>query len=73
MNCLITPSLASYLQCLKTPRVKAEVMKAVAKKDVKAFEEACLKAEIPRTFIRRMTNVVFSVNPDQIWPPRLWW
>ena len=73
MNCLIVPSLASYLQCLKAPQVKAEVMKAVAKKDTKAFEEACLKAKIPRKFIRRMTSIVFSVTPDQIWPPAIWW
>jgi len=48
-------------------------MEAVAEKDMKAFEDACLKAKIPRQFIRRMTRIVFSVQPDQIWPPLLWW
>jgi hypothetical protein len=73
MNSLLIPSLASYLQYLKAPPVRAEVMEAVAEKDMKAFEDACLKAKIPRQFIRRMTRIVFSVQPDQIWPPLLWW
>ena len=73
MHSLILPSLASYLQCLKAPPVRAEVMKAVAQKDLKAFEDACLQAKIPRQFIQRMTSIVFSVQPDQIWPPTIWW
>jgi hypothetical protein len=72
MNSLLVPSLASYLQCLKAPPVRADVMEAVARQDVKAFEDACLKAKIPRKFIQRMTSIVFSVPTDQIWPPLLW-
>ena len=73
MNYPLVPTLASYLQSLKAPPVEAEVMEAVAQKDVKAFEDACLKAKIPRPFIRSMTRIVFSVQPDQIWPPPIWW
>jgi len=73
MDYLIAPSLASYLQRLKVPRVKAEIIKAVTNRDVKTFEETCIKVKIPSKFIRKMTGIIFSVEPDQEWPPRLWW
>jgi hypothetical protein len=73
MDFVSVPLLASHLQRLKAPGVKAEVTKAVTNKDVNAFEAACIKAKIPSKMINRITRIVFSVEPDQGWPPLLWW
>ena len=72
MDCFSVPLLASYLQRLKTPMVQPDVIKAVTNKDMKAFEPSCIKAQIPRKMITRLTRIVFSVEPDQGWPPPLW-
>lgn len=73
MDYVSLPLLASHLQRLKAPGVKAEVTKAVTNNDMTAFKAACIKAQIPSRMITRITKVVFSVEPDQGWPPPFWW
>ena len=72
MDFVSVPLLASHLQRLKAPGVNAEVTQAVTNKDVNAFKAACIKAKIPSIMINRITKIVFSVEPDQGWPPLLW-
>ena len=69
MESFSIPLLASCLQRLKDPIVQPEVVKAVTNQDVHAFEAACLNAHIPRQMIARITRLVFSVDPNQGWPP----
>ena len=72
MDYFSVPLLASYLQRLKAPMVQAEVIKAVTNKDMNAFEAACIKSRIPSKMINRITEIVFSVDPNQGWPPPAW-
>ena len=55
---------AFYLQLLTT---FPEAREAVTSGDKDAFAKICEKAKIPKRYIERLLNLVFSVDPEQ-WP-----
>jgi hypothetical protein len=72
MNSIPLPALSAYLQRLKRPDLTTEIWKAISSQDTTAFNQICRRVNIPTESIAPLRQLLFSVNPNQSWPP-IWW
>jgi hypothetical protein len=72
MNPLPMPALSAYLQRLKRPDLTSAIRKAISTQDTAAFDHICRRVNIPNESIAQLRRLLFSVNPNQSWPP-IWW
>ena len=72
MTTIYLPALSAYIQRHKDPVILPELRTTIAAHDHAGFDRLCQRLEIPAAYVAKLRDLVFSVKPDQTWPP-LWW